>query len=71
MEYEVGDAIDAAFNGNTTDFQDAINSILGNKVRERVGVERIAVAQSFFNGSDASSPEEDTEYNEDYSDEDI
>lgn len=49
MPYEVADAITAVSNDNTSIFQDTVNGILADKLRERIGVEKIAVAQSMFN----------------------
>jgi len=49
MPYEVRDAINAASNDNTAAFQDAINDILADKLRERIGVEKVSVAQNMFN----------------------
>ena len=71
MPYEVSDAVKAAFDGNTTGFQDAINSVLGDKLRERIGVQKVAVAQNFFNEpADLEAPDE-FENNEEISDEDL
>lgn len=71
MSYEIKDVVNAAFNDNTTAFQDAINSILGDKLRERIGVEKVAVAQSMFNEPEEAPEELDLEDIEDYSDEDV
>lgn len=73
MPYEVADAIKAVSDDNTPAFQDAVNSILADKLRERIGVEKVAVAQHMFNEPDFDSddaPEEleteiDGESNED------
>lgn len=48
MSYEIGDAISAVSTDNTTEFQDTINSILADKLRERIGVEKVSVAQTMF-----------------------
>jgi hypothetical protein len=63
MDYEVADAVQAVSNDNTSVFQDAINSILADKLRERIGVEKIAVAQTMFNEPefDTDTPEEEFE----------
>ena len=74
MPYEVADAVSAVSNDNTAVFQDAINSILADKLRERIGVEKVAVAQSFFNEPDFTdeAPEEEFETEIDgESDEDV
>lgn len=49
MSYNTSDAVQAAFDGNPSAFQDAVSSILADKMRERIGVEKVAVAQKFFN----------------------
>ena len=74
MPYEVADAVSAVSDDNTSLFQDAINSILADRLRERIGVEKIAVAQSMFNEPDFAdeTPEEEFETEIDgESDEDI
>ena len=43
------DAIDAVYNRTPAAFQDAVGSILHNKLRERINIEKIAVSQNFFN----------------------
>lgn len=47
------DAIDSVYSDNPTGFQDAVNSILADKLKERIGVEKVAVAQSFLNEPEA------------------
>ena len=74
MPYEVEDAVKAVSDDNTSVFQDAINSILADKLRERIGVEKVAVAQHMFNEPDFTdeAPEEEFETEIDgESDEDI
>ena len=74
MPYEVADAVRAVSDDNTSVFQDAINSILADKLRERIGVEKVVVAQSMFNEPDFAdeAPEEEFETEIDgESDEDI
>lgn len=46
------DAIDSIYDSNPSRFQDAINDILSDKLRERIGVEKVAVAQNFLNEPD-------------------
>jgi len=41
-------AIDALYDKNPSTFQDAIGNILQDKLRERVGVEKVVVSQSFL-----------------------
>ena len=57
MPYEVADAIRASTDDNTSVFQDAVNSILADKLRERIGVEKVAVSQSMFAEPDFESDE--------------
>lgn len=75
MPLEVADAVRAVSNDNTAAFQDAINSVLADKLRERIGVEKVAVAQSMFNEPDFDTdetPEEEFETDIDgESDEDV
>ena len=74
MPYEVTDAIRASTDDNTTIFQDTVNSILADKLRERIGVEKVAVAQHMFNEPEFAdeAPEEELETEIDgESDEDI
>jgi len=51
MTYSVNDAVDAAFDNNASKFQDAVTSVLSDKLRERIGVEKVVVAQNYFNDS--------------------
>ena len=74
MPYEVSDAMKAVSDDNTTIFQDTVNSILADKLRERIGVENVAVAQNMFNEPEFAdeAPEEELETEIDgESDEDI
>ena len=74
MPYEVSDAMKAVSDDNTTIFQDTVNSILDDKLRERIGVEKVAVAQHMFNEPEFAdeAPEEELETEIDgESDEDI
>ena len=57
MSNPFDNAVDAVYDKNPAGLQDAIGDILADKLRERVGVEKIAVAQSFLN-------EPQAEYNE-------
>lgn len=43
------DAIDALYSNNPSVFQDTVGSILHDKLRERINIEKIAVSQNFFN----------------------
>ena len=47
MPFSIKDAIDAAYNDNTNKFSDAISDVLMDKVRDRIGVEKIKMAQTF------------------------
>lgn len=74
MPYEVSDAMKAVSDDNTTIFQDTVNSVLADKLRERIGVEKVAVAQHMFNEPEFAdeAPEEELETEIDgESDEDI
>jgi hypothetical protein len=74
MPYEVADAVKAAFDDNTSAFQHTINGILADKLRERIGVEKVVVAQNMFNEPNftGDSPEEEFETEIDgESDEDV
>lgn len=75
MPYEVEDAVQAVSNDNTAVFQDAVNSILADKLRERIGVEKVSVAQHMFaepglESDEASEEELETEIDGE-SDEDV
>ena len=75
MPYEVADAIRASTDDNTSVFQDAISDILADKLRERIGVERVAVSQTMFaepglESDEASEEELETEMDGE-SDEDV
>ena len=48
MSYKISDAISAVSTDNTTVFQDTVNNILADKLRERIGVEKVSVAQTMF-----------------------
>ena len=75
MPYEIEDAVKAVSNDNTSVFQDAINSVLADKLRERIGVEKVSVAQSMFDEPSFDSDEAlEQEYETDIngeSDEDV
>lgn len=67
MAYTTSDAVDAVFNNNASNFQDAISDLLNDKLKERIGVEKVAVAQSFLNEPEIADDEEEQEV----SDEDV
>ena len=74
MPYEVADAVKAVSDDNTSLFQDTINGVLADRLRERIGVEKVAVAQHMFNEPEFAdeAPEEELETEIDgESDEDI
>lgn len=58
MPYNASDAIKAASDDKSSVFQDAIGDILADKLRERIGVQRVVVAQSLFNDTEDEAPEE-------------
>lgn len=59
-------AFDAVMNKKPAEFEDAVSSILTDKLRERIGVEKIAVAQRFIN-----EPEAELDYEEEVADEEV
>jgi hypothetical protein len=61
MAYTTGDAVDAVFNNNASNFQDAISDLLSDRLRERIGVEKVAVAQSFLNEPEIADDQEEQE----------
>ena len=71
MPTDVSDAVKAAFDGNTTVFQDVVNNVLTDKLRERIGVEKVAVAQSFFNEPEDLDSPDTLENSEEISNEDV
>jgi thiamine monophosphate synthase len=60
------DAVDAVFSENPSVFQDAIGGVLLDKLRERIGVERVAVAQSFMSDADYDSADQEEATDEDF-----
>ena len=60
------DAFDAVLSKKPAEFEDAVSSILTDKLRERIGVEKIAVAQSFIN-----EPQAEIDYEEEVADEEV
>jgi hypothetical protein len=67
MAYTTSDAVDAVFNNNASNFQDAVSDLLTDKLKERIGVEKVAVAQSFLNEPEIADDQEEQEV----SDEDV
>lgn len=73
MSYDVKDAVKFAHSDSASNFQDSINSVLMDKLRDRIEVEKVAVAQKFFNEPEEISdeaPEEELEQ-EEVTDEDV
>ena len=73
MSDNVKDAIKFAYGDNASNFQDSVDSILMDKLRDRIEVEKVAVAQKFFNEPDTAvdqAPEEELEQ-EEVTDEDV
>lgn len=60
MSLDVENAIDALMQNNASGFQDAVSDVLNDKLRERLGVEKVAVAQNMFNSTE-ETPELDYE----------
>ncbi len=59
-------AIDAVYEKNPAAFQDAMGNILQDKLRERIGVEKVVVSQSFLD-----EPQVDEYEEEEVADEDV
>ena len=60
------DAVDAVYNKNPSAFQDTVGSILQDKLRERIGVEKIAIAQSFMSDDSYENAEQEEVTDEDF-----
>jgi hypothetical protein len=58
-EYTMNDAIDMAGNGNVAEFKDAIGSLLMNKIKDSVEIQKHAVAASFM--SDTEEAQDDNQ----------
>lgn len=63
---KLADALNAAAEGHVGIFSDVIGDILNDKIRDRLEVERVVVAQKFFN-----TDEEDDVYEEGYDADDL
>lgn len=72
MPYDVKDAVKFAHSDSASNFQDSINDLLMDKLRNRIEVEKVAVAQKFFNQDEFTdeAPEEEIEQ-EEIKDEDV
>ena len=72
MPYDVKDAVKFAHSDSASNFQDSINDLLMDKLRDRIEVEKVAVAQKFFNQDEVTdeAPEEELEQ-EEITDEDV
>lgn len=64
MTNPIDNAVDAAFDNNASKFQDAVTSVLFDKLKERIGVEKVVVAQNYFNDSVVDDDYEDHEETE-------
>ena len=62
MSSSLEDAVDTVFNKNPSGFQDAISSALADKLRERIGVEKVAVAQNFLNEPEIADEASDEDF---------
>jgi len=51
------DAVDSVYDNNPAGFQDAVGAILADKLKERIGVEKVAVAQNFLNEPEVEEEE--------------
>ena len=59
-------AVDAVYNGNPSAFQDAVDNILQDKLRERIGVEKVAIAQNFMGDGSYENNEQEEVTDEDF-----
>jgi hypothetical protein len=67
---ELNNAVELALADNAAEFSSAISNILASKLRDRIDVEKVAVAQKFFNQSDEDNNDQ-IENEEEDSDEDV
>jgi len=51
-EYTLNDAIGMAGDGNVAEFKDAVGSLLMNKIKDSVAIQRHEVAASFMNDTE-------------------
>lgn len=59
------DAVDALYGNNPSAFQDTVGSILHDKLRERINIEKIAVSQNFLNEPQFEQDDEEVAADED------
>ena len=73
VDYSVDDIVNLIVSGNKVDLMSAVSGVMTDKALDALEIEKIAVAQSMFNGpneDDYSDDEDDHYYDqEDYSDE--
>jgi hypothetical protein len=58
-DYNMNDAIEMAGNGNVAEFKDAIGSLLMNKIKDSVEIQKHQVAASFM--SDTEEAQDDNQ----------
>jgi hypothetical protein len=58
-EYTMSDAIEMAGDGNVSEFKDAVGSLLMNKIKDSVEIQKHAVAASFM--SDTEEAKDDNQ----------
>ena len=57
-DYNMNDAIEMAGNGNVAEFKDAIGSLLMNKIKDSVEIQKHQVAANFMNDIEDSQDED-------------
>ena len=57
-DYNMNDAIEMAGNGNVAEFKDAIGSLLMNKIKDSVEIQKHEVAANFMNDIEDSQDED-------------
>lgn len=66
-DYSVDDIVNIIVSGNKVDLASAVNRVMSDKAVDALEIEKIAIAQSMFNGPDEEdySDEDEEEYLED------
>mgnify|MGYP003348241836 CR=1 FL=1 len=57
IEYRISDLINFSSNQKPVEFQNAFNSLIGDKVADAIALKKIEVAQSMLNGSEDTEEE--------------
>ena len=58
-EYTLNDAINMAGDGNVSEFKDAIGSLLMNKIKDSVAIQKHEVAANFMNDTEETQNDQD------------